>query len=372
MPTAALCNSYDMEESSSLLYNISMVQFIGTTIASVYIIFAALVFGCGAALAVLVLVFGLRAKRNVKKETVTKLADGFSPLDIKRIFIGKTYPRRLTRALIVHWANRGYIDIKYVSRYTVRVTKKADMPPHDSEDAVFYDRGTYVRELELFKNFVKKIRHNATVDIRKSLFTKQEATAACNGFAVREDDGVYSAKHYTLKIISIIISVAPFALTTVWTGIDTGNFMGIMLFFMALIGLSVLKFAQDMPILFKLLWCGMWLGCSIGGFLSFAFQAYDPCGIAIIAAVLTLIGPMFIIRFIDYRERANLDDYSDLVNYRKFLLYAQRSELNKQDYYKALPFIYAFNLKPFVKHRFERRACPDWYKNDIEGKGALV
>lgn len=74
-----------------------------------YYVFAGLIYACILAIILLALVFGLRARRNVKHEKVTELAKGFSPLDVQRIFIGKTYPRRLTRALIVHWAQMGYI-----------------------------------------------------------------------------------------------------------------------------------------------------------------------------------------------------------------------------------------------------------------------
>ena len=342
------------------------------TLTSFYIIYCSLVLLCIATLAVFVIIFGRRARRNVRDEKITSLADGFSPLDIKRIFIGKTYPRKLTRALIVHWANCGYIKVKYVNKHRVRVTKIADMPRHDSEDALFFDRGVYARECEYFKLFARKIRHKAEVDLRHPLFTKADVKSVNMSFAVREDEGVYSAKHYSLKIFSIIISIIPFALTEIWIGTDTGVYMGIIFIFTAIIGLMVLMFVNEMPILFKLIWCGMWLGVSIGATIAYASASYDPFGAADVSAILLLLGPLFIIRFIDYREKNNLDDYSDLINYRKFLLHAPTDELNTADYIKALPFIYAFGIKPFVKRRFTNRICPDWYSGDKELKGALL
>ena len=72
------------------------------------------VYACILTICILALVFGLRARVYVKREKVTALPRGFSPLDVQRIFIGKTYPRRLTRALIVHWAQQGYIRVTYI------------------------------------------------------------------------------------------------------------------------------------------------------------------------------------------------------------------------------------------------------------------
>ena len=65
---------------------------------ALYYAFVAAVCGIIAVIFAFVLIFGLRAKRNVKREKITRMPDGFSPLDVKRIFIGKTYPQRLTRA----------------------------------------------------------------------------------------------------------------------------------------------------------------------------------------------------------------------------------------------------------------------------------
>ncbi len=346
------------------------------TTAVVYNVFFGCVYGCIAAILVLAWIFGRRARRNVKKESVTRLAEGFSPLDVKRIFIGKTFPRRLTRALVAYWAHRGYITVEYQTKYTVKLTKINPMPAHFDEKAVFFDRGTYVRERELFdkvfsgkrKGMTKK---SVTIDLRRPMFTKNEVTYVNKHYAVREDEGVYSAMHYTLKIITLILSVVPFALCAAWCGIDSGNFASIVLVFMAIIGMTVLKFVRGMPIIFKLIWCGMWLGASVGVMFAFFKTVYDPYGIIYASALILFAGPLFFIRFVDYREKNNLSDYSDLVNYRKFLAFGSPEELSELDYSEVLPFLYAFNIKPFVHNKYNRTP-PDWYIGDPDGRGALL
>lgn len=304
------------------------------------------------------------------------MAEGFSPLDVKRIFIGKTYPRRLTRALVAYWGRRGYITVEYQSKYIVKLTKIKPMPIHSDESAVFFDRGTYVRERELFdKVFSNKkngmSKKSVTIDLRRPMFTKNQVAFINNHYAVREDEGVYSARHYTLKIITLVLSVLPFLFSALWCGINSGNYVSIVLVFMAAIGMIVLKFVQGMPIIFKLVWCGIWLGASVGVMFAFFQMVYDPYGIIYGATFILLSGPMVFIRFVDYREKNNLSDYSDLINYRKFLTFGSPEELSELDYSEVLPFLYAFNVKPFVHNKYDRTP-PDWYRGDPDGMGALL
>lgn len=332
----------------------------------------ACVYGCIATIIVLAVIYGSRARRNVKNESVTKLPDGFSPLDVKRIFIGKTYPRRLTRALIAHWAQCGYITVKYASRFKVTIRKIKNMPPHFSDDAVFFDRGTYVRERDLFMLMTEKAARGESINLLKPLFTKAEVNTVNNSYAVREDEGVYTAKHYRLKVLTLALSVIPLAIAAVWIGVNSGVFMTFALVGTAIIGMSVLMFVRGMPILFKAVWCGMWLGCSIGGIIAFSHMAYDPYGTVYAAVVIFFVGPLVLRRFADYREKINLAEYSALINYRKYLLRAHDYELCKQDYYAALPFLYAFGIKPFVKRKFGEQPPPKWYKSDGGERSALL
>lgn len=343
-------------------------------ITNIYYIFFALVYGCIAAICFLALFFGRRARRNVKKEKVTHLPDGLSPLDVQRIFIGKTYPQRLTRALLAHWARYGYIKLKYVSKYTVRVIKLKSMPAHMTDKAVFYDRGTYVRERTLFESLMRSdyVKTGKPVDLRRSMFGYKSIDYMRDKYAVREDEGVYSKKHYSLKILTLVLSILPFAFCAIWAGVDTGMYMGLILVGTAIIGLFVFMFVLEMPILFKLIWCGMWLGASVGGMIAIFGDVYDPFGIVYAAIAILFVGSLGLIRFVDYREKNNLSDYSDLINYRKFLLHAPASELNKLDYAEVLPFLYAFNIKPFVKNKFIRELPSAMYEDDPDRKGALL
>lgn len=341
-----------------------------SAISPVYCIFAACVYGIIAAIFLLALIFGRRARRNVKKETVSRLPDGFSPLDVQRIFIGKTYPRKITRALITHWAERGYIKVKFVDRTHVRIIKKKDMPVHDSADAVFFDRGTYVRERDLFNILIRKTMSGKTVNLNRPMFTKSDVASAKH-YAVREDDGVYSAKHYTLKITAIAMCIVAALLAQISDLVMGGVGIGIIGVPLACIGLAVLMFVPDMPIVFKAIWCGLWLASSVLCMSTGFSFARDPYGITIASIIMLFVCPLFLVRFIDYREKINLSDYSDIVNYRKYLFRAKRGALDAEAYYRALPFLYAFNIKTIVKHKQSPMPPPDWYTDDPESKGVL-
>ena len=52
----------------------------------VYYVISGLIYACIIAIILLALIFGLRAKTYVKREKITSLAKGFSPLDVQRIF----------------------------------------------------------------------------------------------------------------------------------------------------------------------------------------------------------------------------------------------------------------------------------------------
>lgn len=69
-----------------------MIALSAVSMPIVYHIFAAGIYGCILVIYLLALVYGRRARRNVKKEKVTHMPQGFSPLDVKRIFIERPSP----------------------------------------------------------------------------------------------------------------------------------------------------------------------------------------------------------------------------------------------------------------------------------------
>ena len=289
------------------------------------------VYACILTICILALVFGLRARVYVKREKVTALPRGFSPLDVQRIFIGKTYPRRLTRALIVHWAQQGYIRVTYIKGCRVKLTCRRIPPEHNGEKAVFFDRGTYVRERDLFKKVFKRQGAEITVNINRPLIRRKEAKAINDSYAVREDEGVYSSKHYKLKVLTFILSVAPFFI------------------------------------------CGIYLtAASAYPAIIFSFNSvFDPWLLGYNAVGALFIGSFILVRFVDYREKNNLSEYSDLVNFKKYLLFSRAKNLKDIDYYAVLPYLYAFNIKFLVKHKFEEKSLPSWFV--CEGKrGSLL
>ena len=336
-----------------------------------YHICAVAVYACILVLCILAVIYGLRARAYVKKEKVTALPRGFSPLDVQRVFIGKTYPRRLTRALIVHWAQMGYIRVEQLSRYTVRLVCLNKPPVHSDKDAAFFDRGTYVRERDIFNALFARQGEQIVVNIYKPLIPKEKVKNINNRYAVREDEGVYSAKHYRLKVASFIISFAPFVICGIYMCI-TGSVAGIIPPFMMMLGLFVFRFVREIPFAFRFIWSMMWVAGAAGVMIAFFNSIFDPWCMAYVSTAFLFVGSYILVQFIDHREKNNLADYSDLVNFRKFLLFSGRDKLQGVDYYQVLPYLYAFNIKPFVKGKFNTQRLPDWYVCTDGKRGSLL
>ncbi len=329
------------------------------------------VYACLLVICILALFYGFRARRNVKKEKITSLSRGFSPLDIHRIFIGKTYPRRLTRALIVHWAQLGYIRVKYVGRFKVKLVCRRIPPVHNDEKAVFFDRGTYVRERDIFCTLFARSGAEITVNLNKPLITSALAKTVNESYAAREDEGVYSAKHYKLKVLTFVLSFTPIVICSVYHCI-TGAFTMIIPPFTILIGMFVLRFIKNAPFFFRLLWSSIWIGAGLALTIVSFHGMFDPLLLGYASTVILFLGSFVLVRFVDHREKNNLSDYSDLVNFRRFLLFSGKDKLSAVNYYEVLPYLYAFNIKPLVKRKFATDILPDWFISEDGKRGSLL
>lgn len=338
-----------------------------------YHIAAVGVYACILVVIILAFIYGLRARAYVKKQTITALSRGFSPLDVQRIFIGKTYPRRLTRALIVHWAQMGYIRVEQISRYTVKLVCLKRPPVHNHEEAVFFDRGTYVRERDVFNGVFARHGSAVTVNLNKPLISKAKVNSINKSYAAREDEGVFSTKHYRLKVATFILSFAPFVICGIYMCI-TGSFTGIIPPFMMMLGMFVFRFLREIPFWFRFIWSMFWVGAAAGVMIAVFNEIFDPWCIAYVSIAFLFVGSYILVQFIDHREKNNLADYSNLVNFRKFLLFSSREKLidAKVDYYQVLPYLYAFNIKFLVKGKFSKGQLPDWYVNNTGKRGSLL
>ena len=312
-----------------------------------YVIAAAISFGCILTVLVFDVAFGCRALFHVKRERVTELPKGFSPLDYQRVIKGKTRPDRLTRALLVWWAQRGYIRMQGLTRYQVRVWKLQNMPPH--EEAEFYDRGTYVREREIFDHIFSDVKLDTgfkDVNINAPLISRKSAEAVNKSFSIGENEGVFGTGHFILKIVTQILCFVPYFLAVAWASYDTGDsalFIGLSIF--SVIGVLALKYFIFVPPVIRYPFFSLWGGLPYIGIMTSYFQNvnYDPWYFGLAALLFYSLGTFFFILFADYREKENLKEYSDLFNYRNYLFFVHRKAVVKEDYYEILPFLYTIN-----------------------------
>ena len=334
-----------------------------------YIVAAALSWGCILTVLVFDVVFGLRARFRVKRERVTSLPEGFSPLDYQRVMKGKTHPERLTRALLVWWAQRGYITIEAKTEWTVKVKKIKDMPPH--EEATFYDRGTYVREREIF-NFVFKGKKTHEIHLNRPLVTSKNAEAISKSFAVAENEGVFGAGHFLLKLVTQILCFVPYFLAISWAAYSTGEialYVGVSIF--SVIGVIALKYFFAIPAGIRIPFFSIWGGLPYVALMTTYFMnVRDPWYFGVSALLFYSIGTFFFLLFADYREKENLKEYSMLYNFKKYLLFINKKAVERERYYEILPMLYAMNLAFLLKGKFRSEQLPEWFKG--EKGGALL
>lgn len=338
-----------------------------------YVIAAAISWGCIGTVLVFDIVFGLRGFFHVKRERITELPKGFSPLDYQRVMRAKTSPHRLTRALLVWWAQKGYIRIAERGGATVRVWKLKNMPPH--EKAEFYDRGTYVREREIFNRIFSHIKLNTEyrdLNLHKPLIGRKSAEAINKSFSIGENEGVFGAGHFLLKIVTQVLCIVPYFLAIAWASINhtdsQGLYIGLSIF--SVIGVLALKYLTVLPAGIRYPFFTIWGGAPyVALFTSFAQNVYDPWYFGYAALVFYAVGTFILILFADYRENENLKDYSMLYNYRKRLFFLPRKAAIQEDYYNVLPFLYTIRLAPVLKLKFRSEKLPDWYQGK---KGGLL
>ena len=332
-----------------------------------YVIAAAISWGCILTVLLFDIVFGLRARYRVKKERITTLPNGFSPLDYQRVMKGKTRPDHLTRALLVWWAQKGYIKIGEQSNNTVRVWKIKNMPSH--EEAQFFDRGTYVREQKIFNHVFYDVALNSgykDIRIDAPLISRKSGEAINKSFAIGENEGVFGAGHFILKIVTQVLCFVPYFLAVAWAAYsaeDGALYIGMSIF--SVIGVLALKYLVVLPPPIRYIFFSLWGGIPYLVIMMEYFQnVYDPWYFGISALLFYSLGTFIFILFADYREKENLKDYSLLYNFKMHLLFVPRKAVEKEDYYEILPFLYAMHLAPLLKGKFRSEKLPPWYSGE--------
>ena len=97
-------------------------------------------------------------------------------------------------------------------------------------------------EVGRFVKAYAKAKSGKAFNLLRPMFTKDEIKRINSKYAAREDEGVYTARHYRLKLITLALSLLPFALAVVWLCVSTGNFVSLILVGTAIIGLFVFMF----------------------------------------------------------------------------------------------------------------------------------
>ncbi len=345
-----------------------------------YVIAAAIAFGCIGAVLVFDVAFGCRALFHVKRKFVNELPKGFSPLDYQRVMKGKTRPQALTRALLVWWAQRGYIEIEGRAKNTVRVRQLKEMPPH--KEAEFYDRGTYVREREIFNYiFARDNMKNYSgrdiksgyrdININAPLITRKSAESVNKSFSIGENEGVFGAGHFILKIVTQILCFVPYFMAVAWATYDTGEALFIALSIFSVIGVLALKYVIVIPPAIRYPFFSLWGGLPYIAIVTTYFQqvAYDPWYFGLAALIFYALGTFIFILFADYREKENLKEYSDLFNFRNYLFFCNKKAVDPERYYELLPFLYTINCAQLLKPKFRSGQLPEWYRGE---RGALL
>ena len=96
-------------------------------------------------------------------------------------------------------------------------------------------------------------------------------------------------------------------------------------------------------------------------------NVYDPWYFGVSALLFYSLGTFFFILFADYREKENLKEYSDLYNFKKYLLFVHKKAVDKSAYYDILPMLYAMNVAFLLKGKFRSEQLPPWFQGQKGG-----
>lgn len=274
--------------------------------------------------------------------------EGFSPIDVARVYRGKIKSKDLS-SLIIYWASKGLIEMTTNSNGSVTLKKLKDYNlDQDVENNLKISKSN---EKKYFESLFEK-RENVTIDdsyVGSSALKK----AVGNLYII---PGSTSKEEKIFKLLSVLFSVLPFLLYIIWYAVTFNDYF---VFFLAVfLIISTLIFINvSTSWFFKIVWCLIFGGAPLV-ILGLSRMPQDLFGLFFISTLILVFGAIvqkFILKFYTKKE---IRDRGKVLGFKKFLLLAERDKLealiedNPTYYYDILPFCYVFGITKKMEEKF--------------------
>lgn len=286
--------------------------------------------------------------------------EGYSPLDVARVYRGKILPKDFA-SLVISWASIGLVKIEFVTKRHIILHKLKNYPDLKSDEplykykklekkyfeAIFEDGNTFdTKEHKGLKGAL------CTIKIRKAVGKIYEASA--------ENRTAMALKY---KFPMQILALLPLILFVAWQ-ISSG--VGSAILFMLLfpiIGILVFVHAP-IPLWFKIIWCGGFGGVPLYFMATnFLLLVYDVYYLFYIALAIAILGS-YSLRLIVINTPQEKKALGKVLGFKNFLVTAELEKLemlihdDPEYFYNILPYCYVFGITHKMEKKFKELHAP--------------
>ena len=304
-------------------------------------------------LSIIGIVLVLFSHKFHKKEVVTVEfypPKNCSAIDVAKIYRGKVKAKDFT-ALILEWASKKLIKIELIDKNTVKLIKLQDFPKENNIPIELISGK--INESNLFEAFFSK--GNVFI-ARKNKAIKNPKLSKASRSIYKQDEEI-KKKSLILKTVISLLALLPILFHIIWYNVViSANFTYFMVLIFPVIALIVLVYST-IPWWFKLFWCSFFGGLPLGMMLSFIIIPYDFLYLAIITALILIVGFCLapLVKVFTEFERSMR---GKVIGFKNFLKVAELDKLNalvQEDpeyFYHILPYCYIFNLTDKMEEKF--------------------
>ena len=316
----------------------------------------------------IVLLFILKRRKDPIIEVVEfKAPEGMTPTEAGYINDGELTGDDLS-ALIVYWANKGYVKIENESNDSIIITKVKNLPSSAKEHERILFTALFVGGDTVESS---SIGEDVGIAGYKS---KQSAISSCKKYFDKKPSRVFNV----LSIAVIVMMIIPFFRTLQFAMPTLNFFIGIGL--LGILGFAISNIDDVVRLKDKLLnkkYAFLLAALLIGiigpliGLIFIVAPYADPWGARFYLAILPLL-LLLICPYLENYTKEGKDVLGHIRGLKSYILHAEKGMLealvydNPSVYYEILPYAYVLGVSKVYMEKFQDIdvAQPDWYYGD--------
>ena len=284
---------------------------------------------------------------------------GYSPISVAYAWRGDIKSKDFA-ALIISWASKGFVNIDIKSKTRIVVTKLKEFELEEPLTATSGD------EKHLFETMFSKGDVFDTRICRSDLSHASKLNSAVSLIYMKPDEK--KKKIRTAKFALHALACLPLLLLLLWgiVALDL-TFGSLFMFLFPLIAILVFTETRQIPIWFRLIWCG---GFSVPmAFLIGSFDySYDFMHLWIYVLIIFYLVHILAI-FVKGFTKEEIAVRGQLIGFKNFLVRAELKQLemlveeNPNYYYDILPYCYVFGITNKMEKKFKalRMENPEYF-----------